>query len=104
MIQSILVIKQSIHIILNTLAAILVIGSHLIVIKKYEWTKDPNLSGTVNSDAVLVVIIFSMLSLILATIAFFLKHKFKSTAFLFYIILIILNIYKLIKVIPYYSG
>jgi uncharacterized membrane protein len=104
MIKSILVVKEIINIILNTLAVILVIGNHLIPINKYEWTKDPNLSGTVNSDAVLVIIILSVLSLIFATIAFLLKHKFKSIAFLVYIILIILNIYELIKVIPFYSG
>jgi hypothetical protein len=104
MIKSIPGIKEAIIIILNIIAGMLAIGSYLIPIYKYEWMKDPNLSGTVNSNAVLIVIILSVLSLISATIAFFLKYRFKSLTFLIYIILIILNVYKLIKVIPVYSG
>lgn len=104
MIKSVIVFKQSITVILDIIAGILMIGSYIISIYKYEWIQETDLSKTVNSDAVLTVIVLSVLSLICATVAFVIKRKFKSLAFLVYAVLVILNVYRLLKVIPVYSG
>ena len=104
MIKTVTIFKQSMTVILNIIAGILMVGSYIISIYKYEWIQEPDLSKMVNSDAVLTVIVLSVLSLICATAAFIFKRKFKSLTFLFYTVLVILNIYRLLKVIPVYSG
>ena len=91
-------------IILNIIAGILMIGSYMISIYKYEWIQEPDLSKNVDSDAVLTVIVLSVLSIIFATTAFVFKRKFKSVTFIVYIIFVILNVFRLLKMIPVYSG
>lgn len=80
------------------------IGSYILPVYEYEWLGEPSLSGIADPDAVLVAIVFSVLSLVIATIAFIFKRKLKSVAFLIYFVLVILNVYRIFKMIPVYSG
>jgi len=104
MTKAITILKQIIMGTLNIIAVILMIGSYILPVYEYEWLGEPSLSGIADPDAVLVAIVFSVLSLVIATIAFIFKRKLKSVAFLIYFVLVILNVYRIFKMIPVYSG
>lgn len=104
MTKSITKIKEIVAIMLNIFASVLVGISYMISVYKYGWTQEPQIYGNINADAVLSIIVFSVISLISAIVAFFLKRKYRSIEFLFFLVLLLLNIYKLIIVIPVYSG
>ena len=91
-------------IILNIIAVLLLLAGYMIPVYKYEWSLDPDLASVVNSDAILAVIVLLVLSLASATIALFLKQKPKCTYYLFYVVVITLNIYRLLKIVPIYCG
>jgi hypothetical protein len=97
------VAKKGFVVLMHIIAVVLILISYVIPVYKYEWTQDPNLSKIVNSEAVLVVTIFSVLSLIVASIAFVLKRKNKVALGIFFVI-VILIVYKLTNVIPLLRG
>lgn len=81
MTKAITILKQIIMGTLNIIAVILMIGSYILPVYEYEWLGEPSLSGIADPDAVLVAIVFSVLSLVIATIAFIFKKKTQVCCF-----------------------
>jgi hypothetical protein len=84
--------------------SILTFFSYIVSIYQYEWSENPILAQVPNHDSVFVVFWFTIVSIVCVCIAFGLFLKKKSLYTLFFLALILLNIFKLMQVIPVYTG
>lgn len=90
--------KKIVYIILNIVAYGLGAINMFIPIYRYKWTQNTYMSNLIDSDAVLVVLIFSIMSIVCATIAYLLKTKNK-TSLILYSIIMGLDIYEIVQLI-----
>ncbi len=90
--------KKIVYILLNIVAYALGVINVFIPIHGYKWTQDTYMSNLIDSDAVLVVLIFSITSIVCATIAYLLKTKSK-TSLILYSIIMGLDIYEIVQLI-----
>lgn len=97
-------IKKIFIIVILIVSCILTFFSYLLSIYEYEWSDDSSQSHVPDSDAILVIVWFTIISIICTFIAFGIFSKKKSLYTLVFVILVILSVYRLVQVIPYYSG
>lgn len=90
-------VKGLMAIIFYVVSCVLMLFGYLYSVYEYQG-KGSNVPNIVSMDSVIVTLVFTALSAIFASIAFWFKRKYRAALYVF-IVLLVLNLFKIYQII-----